>query len=144
MRLHFFSRLEMPSRFDFRNYYVLQNLKATQVICLVYFVLTVIIRLIIAFYKLHVQKISHMDEYDAANLISLIVLPVFYVGSRQMTKLFELDKKYVVYAKVFIFLFTLFVVANCMRASFYVMHNPRNTLVMYMLGLMVAGVFFYV
>lgn len=83
-----------------------------------------------------------MDEYDMANWISLIVTPIFYVGSIQIIRFYEEDKKYVSFAQVFVFLFTLFVILNTMRATFYSMHNPRNTLVMYMLGLIIGGVFF--
>ncbi|MGZ3756930.1 MAG: sensor histidine kinase [Mucilaginibacter sp.] len=83
-----------------------------------------------------------MDEYDIANWISLFVTPIFYVGSVQIARFFEEDKKYVGFAQVFVFLFTLFLILNTMRATFYSMHNPRNTLVMYMVGLIIVGVFF--
>src|ERR1019366_4317649 len=119
-----------------------QNLKATKKISLIYFLMSLSIRIIFEVFSSRAVKINHMDEYDMANWISLIVTPIFYVGSIQIVRFYEEDKKYVSFAQIFVFLFTLFVVLNTMRATFYSMHNPRNTLVMYMVGLIIAGVFF--
>ena len=142
MRIHFFSRPNIQNRQDFRLAYILQNLKATKTISLIYFLMSLSIRVIFEVFSARAVKINHMDEYDMANWISLIVTPIFYVGSIQIVRFYEEDKKYVSFAQIFVFLFTLFVVLNTMRATFYSMHNPRNTLVMYMVGLIIAGVFF--
>ena len=142
MRIHFFSRPNVQNRQDFRLAYILQNLKATKSISLIYFIICVTVRIVLEIFSSRALKINHMDEYDIANWISLLVTPIFYIGSIQITRFFEADRKYVGFAQVFVFLFTLFLILNTMRATFYSMHNPRNTLVMYMVGLMVAGIFF--
>jgi len=142
MRVHFFSRTDLHSRSDFRLYYILQNLNTTKTISLLYFSLCLIIRIILELFISSGQKINHMDEYDLANWIAITVTPVFYFVSTQLIRLFESNKKHEQLAQVFVFLFTLFLIINAMRATFYSMHNPRNTLVMYMLGLVIAGLFF--
>ncbi|HEY0246351.1 MAG TPA: HAMP domain-containing sensor histidine kinase [Mucilaginibacter sp.] len=93
-------------------------------------------------FNLPVQKLSHLDEYDLSNWVSLVATPIFYLGGQQLIRLFAINKKYGTAVQVFVFLFAFFLIINTMRATFYSMHNPRNTLVMYMLGLIIAGVFF--
>ena len=142
MRLHFFSGPELQDRRDFRVSYILANLKTSQTISLIYFVLSICIRIILEVFNAQVLKVTHMSEYDQANWISLTICPVFYIGCVQIIRFYEEDKKYVRLAQVFVFIFSLFVILNCMRATFFIVHNPRNTLVMYMVGLVVTGVFF--
>ena len=71
-----------------------------------------------------------------------MITPIFYIGSIQIIRFFEADKKYVKIAQAFVFLFALLLISNCMRVTFYRLHNPRNALVMYMLGLVIVGVLF--
>lgn len=142
MKLHFFSRTESHSRTDFRLFYIRQNLLTLQTASLIYLLLSVIIRIVLELVSSNLRTINHMEEYDASNWLSIILLPAFYFGSRQLRAIFDLDKKYALAAEMLTFLFTMFVIINLMRASFYSMHNPRNTLVMYMIGLVITGLFF--
>src|ERR1700743_1700334 len=142
MKLHFFSRTELHSRSDFRMFYIQQNLTTLQTASLIYLLLSVAIRVIVELVSPNLRAINHMEEYDASNWLSIICLPIFYFGSRQLKSIFLLDKKYATVVQFVTFLFTMFVIINLMRASFYSMHNPRNTLVMYMIGLIVGGIFF--
>lgn len=142
MRIHFFSETDLSYRPDFRTTYILQNLKTIKSVSLIYFIICLIFRIIIEVFKSSVLSVNHMDEYESANKISLFVTPVFFIGSIQIIRFFNEDKKYITFVQVFVFLFTLFVIINAMRATFYSMHNPRNTLVMYMLGLIITSVFF--
>jgi two-component system sensor histidine kinase VicK len=142
MKIHFFSEPNLAHKRDFRVTYVLQNLRTTKSVSLIYFLICLAVRIILEIFKSSKVSISHMDEYDMANWISLAVTPVFYIGSVQIIKFYEEDKKYLSLVQLFVLLFALFLVLNTMRATFYSMHNPRNTLVMYMLGLIITGVFF--
>jgi len=142
MRLHFFSGPEFQNRKDFRVAYILSNLKTSQTISLIYFIISVCIRIVLEVFSKQILKVNHIDEYDQANWISLTITPVFYIGCLQIIRFYEEDKKYIKLAQVFVFIFSLFLIINCMRATFFIVHNPRNTLVMYMIGLVVIGVFF--
>jgi len=142
MKVPFFSRTELHSRPDFKLYYIQQNLNTTQIISLIYFLLCVLVRIIIEFLNLPLKKVTHIDDYDQANWISLMITPVFYFGSMQLRHFFEADKKYATIARIVVFLFSLYFIIGAMRATFFSMHNPRNTMVMYMMGLIITGVFF--
>jgi len=84
----------------------------------------------------------HYDEYNDANIISSIIAPAFCLISVVLIYFFEHDDSKRLISQVFSILFALFVIISGMRATFFVMHNPRNTLVMYLIGIVVAGVFF--
>lgn len=142
MKLHFFTRTELNSRSDFRMNYILQNLTTVQLTSLIYFLLSVAIRIIVETVSPNLKIANHLDEYDLSNWVAILILPLFYFGSRQLKVIFQLDEKYAPVAQFVTFLFALFIITNLMRASFYSMHNPRNTLVMYMIGLIIGGIFF--
>jgi len=142
MKVHLFSCADMNNRADFRLYYILQNLNTTQTVSIIFFLVSLTIRVIIEIFNVPGKQVNHLDEYDLSNWVSLIATPLFYFASRLFRRLFEADKKYLSLIQAMVFLFALFIVINTMRATFYSMHNPRNTLVMYMLGLIIAGVFF--
>lgn len=142
MRIHFFSKVDENGRAAFRSYYILQNLKTVKGISLIYFIFTLIIRLLFLAFGLSSQTVHNINQYDSANWISIIVLPVFYISSLQIIKHFKPANKFQGAAQLFVLLFSVYLITSAMRASFFSMHNPRNTLVMYMMGLIVIGVFY--
>jgi len=142
MRILFFSKADLSGRSAFRSYYTLQNLRTVKAIALTYFIFTLIIRGLFFAFNLSNQTVQHIDEFDAANWMALIILPLFYLTSIQVIKHFTPRAKYLRLAQLLVLLFAIFVIFSCMRASFFSMHNPRNTLLMYMMGLIIVGVFY--
>src|ERR1700761_5028260 len=86
MRIHFFSRADNPGRFAFRSHYVFQNLKTVRVISAIYFIFTLIIRLLFSVYNLPAHNIGHIDDYNNANWLGLLTTPIFYIASWQLIK----------------------------------------------------------
>ncbi|MCC8425579.1 sensor histidine kinase KdpD [Mucilaginibacter sp. UR6-11] len=100
------------------------------------------LRLIIITYDLPVQSMRNYAEFNDANIISSIIAPIFCLGSMVLIKRFEQGKPLNYVGPVFVVLFALFIMISGMRSTFFAMHNPRNTLVMYLAGLVITGVFF--
>jgi len=142
MRILFFNRADKSGRAAFRSYYVLQNLKTVQVVSLIYFIFCILIRTVFYAYNLSDQTIHHINEYDYANWTALIIVPFFYAASFKFTRHFKSNPKFLKTAQALVILFSMFIITCAMRASFFSMHNPRNTLVMYMMGLIIVGVFY--
>lgn len=142
MRVYFFTRINALSRSAFRSYCTLQNLKTVKIFSIIYFLLNISIRLIVTFYDTSNQNITHYDEYNSANILSSVIAPLFWVISLLLIWRYEQNKPLNVFSKCFNLLFALFVLISTMRATFFAMHNPRNTLVMYLMGIVIAGVFF--
>jgi len=142
MKIHFFSKADIKGRSAFRSYYILQNLKTVKSISLIYFIFTLIIRVVFFAFDLSKETFNHIDEYNAANWMALLILPLFNLISLQLIKTFTTRPKFLYFAQAFVLLFAVFLIFSAMRASFFSMHNPRNTLVMYMMGLIIVGAFY--
>lgn len=142
MRIHFFSRADKSGRFAFYSYYVLQNLKTVRVISLVYFIFTLLIRLLFSVYHLPGHNIAHIDDYNNANWLSLCITPVFYAASWLLLKNFTRKPSVLRVAQLITYVFAIYILLSSMRATFFAMYNPRNSLVMYLTGLIMVSVFF--
>jgi len=75
-------------------------------------------------------------------MISTLVSPLFYFAAVLLINYYERNRLLTKLGHVFVILFAMFVITNGMRVTFFAMHNPRNTLVMYLAALTLAGVFF--
>ena len=142
MRVHFFSSIDPPYRFSFRSFYTLQNLQTVKAVSAVYFIANLFLRVIAYANNITNSNIPNIDEYDAANWFSLAVSPIFYFISLVLIKHFDDSKKALTIAQTFVIVFAFFVILSSMRSTFFVMHNPRNTMVLYFMGLIITGVFF--
>jgi two-component system sensor histidine kinase VicK len=142
MTVYFFSRITEASRAAFRSYCTLQNLKTVKTISLIYFLLNLSIRILGTFTSLPFNDIKNVDELARANVISTLVSPLFYFGALLLIKYYERNRIVTFLSYGLVILFALFVITNGMRVTFFAMHNPRNTLVMYLAALTLAGVFF--
>ncbi len=142
MRIHFFSRADKPGRFAFHTHYVLQNLKTVRVISAIYFIFTLLIRLIFSIYNLPGRNIGHIDDFNTANWLALFASPVFYIASRLLLKAITRKPALLRFAQLLAYVFAMYIILSAMRATFFTMYNPRNSLVMYLLGLILVSVFF--
>lgn len=142
MTVYFLTRITQASREAFRTYCTLQNLRTVRNISLVYFLLNLSIRILGTFSNLPFSNINHVDELARANMISTLTSPLFYFAAVALIKYYDYNKTVRLVSYVLVVLFCLFVITNGMRVTFFAMHNPRNTLVMYFAALTLAGVFF--
>ena len=142
MRVHFFSSIDLPYRSSFRSFYTLQNLQTVKAVSAVYFIANLFLRVIGYVNNLTTSSITNIHEYDAANWFSLAVSPIFYFISIVLIKYFDDSKKVLAIAQTFVIVFALFAILSSMRSTFFVMHNPRNTMVLYFMGLIITSIFF--
>lgn len=142
MQVHFFSRINPAYRGIFRNYSTLQNLKIVKVISLVNFLLNIALRLIVLTYDIPTDRIKHYDEFNDANILASVLNPIFCVLSLMLISQYERGKPKHILSQILVLLFGLFVLFSGMRATFFAMHNPRNTMLMYLIGVVITGAFF--
>jgi two-component system sensor histidine kinase VicK len=88
------------------------------------------------------KDLNHINEYDSANWAAIIILPIFYIISTQLIKHFKPSVKFLKWTQLFVILFSSYLILGAMRASFFSMHNPRNTMLMYMMGVMIVAAFY--
>lgn len=99
-------------------------------------------RAIFSFPTLPASTLSHLEAYNRANWISLAVVPLFYIATAFLIGRFKNTANFLALAQVVVTLFSLMILVSGMRASFFSMHNPRNTMLMYMVGVIIVGAFF--
>lgn len=141
MQVHFFSRINTGYRDIFRSYSTLQNLKTVKILGIICFLLNISLRLIVIAYDIPPQHIKHYDEFNEANILSSIIAPLFVVLSVLLINQFERGKPKLLLSQLLVLVFGLFILFSGMRATFFAMHNPRNTLLMYLIGVVVTGAF---
>jgi len=92
--------------------------------------------------EMPIENVDHIDDFKQANWISIFVSPFFYLGAVFLLKHYQETVKMRTIARAFTVLFAFFVMVSFMRATFFTMHNPRNTLVMYSIGLIMIAIFY--
>ncbi len=142
MRVHFFTSIDLPYRSAFRSFYIIQNLHSVKVLSAVWFALSLFLRLFVAIQNSPIGSINHIDDYDAANWLSLAATPITYLMSLYLIRNFDYYKNRLYILQGFVIAFGLYTMISTMRSSFFVVENPRNTMVMYFMGIVVTGVFF--
>ncbi|GAB2976261.1 hypothetical protein GCM10027049_08840 [Mucilaginibacter puniceus] len=117
----------------------MQTVKAVST---VYFVANLFLRIIGYANDIPNSSIPNIHEYDVANWFSLAISPIFYFISVVLIKRFYDTKKMLTITQWFVIVFALFAILSSMRSTFFVMHNPRNSMVLYFMGLIITSVFF--
>ncbi|QJD95026.1 HAMP domain-containing histidine kinase [Mucilaginibacter robiniae] len=140
MKSFFFKKIYSPCYTDFQNYYTLQNLEAIRNGSLVFFILNAGIRL---FYILFPEGFRHAPNivpYNITNWIFVSITPLFFIGSQALIKNYRHKSKATVLTLSFTLAFALYIILSGMVCSFIAMHNPRNTLTLYLIGLLSISV----
>jgi two-component system sensor histidine kinase VicK len=142
MKIHFFSRTDINNRSAFRVYHTLQNLNAIKKVSVVCFIICLSVRIIFFFPGISTETMTHMSVYNNTNWASLIIAPLFYAASVLLINRFKPKPDFLRFAQLLSGLFALFIIIISIRASFFSMYNPRNTLLMYFVGVITIGIFF--
>ncbi|PJJ79804.1 sensor histidine kinase [Mucilaginibacter auburnensis] len=142
MKVHFFNRIDSPNRTPFYNYSTYQNLRVVKILSLIYIIVSLAIRLLVVLADLPIENIQNIDEFSQGNWISLGVTPFFYFSSAYLLKHYKENNRTRKIARLLSLAFAVFIMLSFMRTTFFTMHNPRNTLVMYLIGIIAVAVFF--
>jgi two-component system sensor histidine kinase VicK len=143
MKIYFFSSPNNSGRSAFRSSYICQNLRIVKSISLIFFIFSLTIRFLFSFYNISNQSFHHINDFNRANWIGIIITPLFYLISALTYKYYNPNSlKYLRLSQLLVFTFALFVIASGMRSTFFSMYNPRNTMLMYMLGIIIVGAFY--
>ncbi|OCX53265.1 hypothetical protein BEL04_02875 [Mucilaginibacter sp. PPCGB 2223] len=142
MKIKFFSRLSNPNRSLFRADYIRQNLEAVRSMGIVFFVFDVLFKLSPYIFGLKPDQVRHVQEFDLSVNIHIAVTPIFILLAIVMIRQFRQTPKYLFLGQLLSILFASYIIAAGMMGSILSMHNPKNTVTLYMITLMIAGVFF--
>jgi two-component system sensor histidine kinase VicK len=141
LKIQFFSRLSNPDRSQFRAEYIRQNIEAVRAMSIVFFVLDVVFKLLPYILGLQPGQVKHIEEYNGSITVHLVMNPLFILLSIVMIRQFKTTPRYLFFGQLLTMVFASYLISAGMMASFFGMHNPRNTVTIYMITLMLTGIF---
>lgn len=142
MKIYLLARTDSNSISGFRAHYIQENLKVLKTISLFYFV--GVIGIIMAAYisDTDLDAIVNIPGFLTSLFSTLFITPLFYLSSVLLLKNFKPKKRFLRLSQTLVMLFALYLISRGMLNTFYAMHNPRNSLTMYMIWLITVGIFF--
>ncbi|MFD2871628.1 sensor histidine kinase [Mucilaginibacter ximonensis] len=85
-------------------------------------------------------KAQNFPEFDFTNWIYLAVTPLFYIGARVFLKIIKKTKKADSFMVLFVFAFAIYIILSGMYSAFISTGDPRNSLTVYLIALIVISV----
>ncbi|MFD2146787.1 sensor histidine kinase [Mucilaginibacter antarcticus] len=140
METHFFKSLSKKYRIAFRNYYTLQNLMSIRNCTLIFFIINFTLRIFVLALPVNITKAQNFPEFDLANWINLVLTPLFYLGTHIFIKKINDTKKASPGMILFVFAFALYIILCGMYSASISTGDPRNSLTVYLIALIVISV----
>lgn len=142
VNIYFFRNLPANHRPAFRKHYTLQNLKAVQVACSIFFILNVVLRLFYSLAPDGLTKASNFPEFNYSNWAYIILTPIFYLTSGSLLAIFDKKKKPTGLMTVVVIIFSVYILFSGILSSFIAMYNPRDNLTLYLVALIIVSIIF--
>jgi len=142
LNIYFFKNIPVNNRSAYRKHYTLQNLKAMQVACGIFFILNVVLRLFYSFSPVGLTHADNFPEFNYSNWAYIILTPIFYVACGGLLRDFNKKKKPTGLMTVTVVIFSAYILFSGIMASFIAMYNPRDNLTMYLVALITVSVIF--
>jgi two-component system sensor histidine kinase VicK len=137
---HYFKALHGKYRTAFRNYYTLQNLQSIRNATLIFFLINLSLRVLIISLPVNITKAQNFPEFDFTNWIYLALTPLFYIGSYLFINQIKKTKKATAAMILFVFVFSMYIILSGMYSAFIATSDPRNSLTVYLIALIVISV----
>jgi two-component system sensor histidine kinase VicK len=142
VKIYLLARTDTNAASAFRVHYILENLVALKKVSLFYFVGVIAIIIAAYAFKLNLDGIVNIPGFLTSLYSTLFITPLFYLSSALLIKNFNHKKQFLRLSQILVMLFALYLISRGMLNTFYAMHNPRNSLTMYMIWLILVSVFF--
>ncbi|MBW4891490.1 HAMP domain-containing histidine kinase [Mucilaginibacter sp. HMF5004] len=107
-----------------------------------YFGIVMLFQLTTLILNFDLDKAIQIPGFSSSLFLSLFIIPVFYGVTYLLTKRFNEGGAFLLVSQLIVIAFSLYVISRGMMTTFNAVHNPRNTLTMYMIWLTTVSVFF--
>jgi two-component system sensor histidine kinase VicK len=125
---------------EFKETYSLINIRQVKLLATVMFVLSVSIRMLSIFYAEKMKMIPNIMEYNISNFSQIVTSTIFILLSSAAirSKSWSADQR-----NILTLFFTLFLLGITFFVSYiYSMHNAKNTLTVFLIGVVMVSIFF--
>jgi two-component system sensor histidine kinase VicK len=142
VKIYLFSRTNKDAAYAFRVHYILENLKAVKKFSLFYLCLVLTVITTAYLFKANLDQIIGIPGFLSSLYTTLTITPLFCIASHLLIKNFSVKKDFLKLSQGVVFVFALYLISRGLLNTFYVFHNPRNSLTMYMVWLIIVSIFF--
>jgi two-component system sensor histidine kinase VicK len=139
---HYFAKLPVKYSNAYRNYYTYQNLLGVRTASFIFLMLSLVIRILYYVFPASLTKAQNFPEFSSTNWIHIIVTPFFYLVSHLLIQHFRTTKRASAVMALFVFIFSLYIIACGMYSSFIATADPSNALTLYLVALSIVSVLF--
>lgn len=136
----YFKSIPAKYRAPFRNYYTLQNLQSIRNCAIIFFAINFTLRIMMLALPISITKAQNFPEFDYMNWVYLILTPVFWGLSQLFLKHIKQTKKASPFMVLFVFAFAIYIILSGMYSAFISTGDPRNSLTVYLIALIVISV----
>lgn len=142
METYYFKSIPKLYRTGYQKYYMLQNLNAIQVACIVFFCLSVAIRVFVSVLPPGLTRIHNYPEFSIANWASIFITPVFYFVGHLLIKRLRSRGNGLQLSLAHTLLFSVYVITCGIVFTFIATSDPSSSIIIYLVALIaVAGVY---
>jgi len=142
VKIYLLARTDSNAASAFRVHYILENLKALKKISLFYFLGVIGVIIAANSFRLNLDAVVSIPGFLTSLYSTLFITPLFYFGSHLLINNFRPKKSFLRLSQALVMFFALYLISRGMLNTFYAMHNPRNSLTMYMIWLITISIFF--
>jgi two-component system sensor histidine kinase VicK len=89
---------------------------------------------------INITKAQNFPEFDFTNWIYLALTPLFYLGSHLFIRQITKTKKATASMILFVLVFAIYIILSGMYSAFIATSDPRNSLIFYLIALIVISV----
>lgn len=136
----FVRSIAVKSRAEFRNYYMLQNLRGIKTLCLLFWGMNLAIRLMLSFFPDTLTRAQNFPEFNTYNWIHIIISPIFFVCVYLLLQNYKKTLKATPLMSALGVVFSIYIILSGMVSSFMATYIPSDNLVTFMIALTVVGV----
>lgn len=140
METHYYNHLPGKFKLSWRDYYTGQNLFMVRVACFIFLLLNLIIRLLYLIFPVSLTRAENFPEFNMTNWVFIASGIVFYIISNILVEDYRKRKKSTAIMALFVFIFSLFIISCGMYSSFIATGDPRNSLTLYLISLIIISV----
>ncbi|WP_295767715.1 HAMP domain-containing sensor histidine kinase [uncultured Mucilaginibacter sp.] len=139
METYYFKSIPKLYRVGYQKFYTLQNLSTAQVAAIIFFVLSVAIRLFITLLPPSLTRIHNFPEFSAANWATIIITPLFYLSGAFLIKKIKTYRNGLQLSLAHILLFSTYLLACGIVFTFMATSDPSRNIIIYMVALIAVG-----
>jgi len=140
LETHYYNHLPGKFKLSWRDYYTGQNLFMVRVACFIFLLLNLIIRLLYLIFPVSLTRAENFPEFNMTNWVFIASGIVFYIISNILVEDYRKRKKSTAIMALFVFIFSLFIISCGMYSSFIATGDPRNSLTLYLISLIIISV----